>query len=107
MLSSKIKRGGVLENEELKKAIADNLVRYRTAAGLTQSELAQKINYSDKSVSKWERAEGTPDIFVLNELAELYGLGVGDFLLTGAEQPPIPSGAETLKIKPRTRILIN
>ena len=107
MLSSKIKRGDVLENEELKKVIADNLVRYRTAAGLTQSELAQKINYSDKSVSKWERAEGTPDIFVLNELAELYGLGVGDFLLTGDEQHPIPSGAETLKIKQRKRIIIN
>ena len=101
-----MKRGGVLDNSELKKVIADNLVKFRVSAGLTQSELAQKINYSDKSVSKWERAEGTPDIFVLNELAELYGVGVGDFLLSGDESS-VPSGAETLKLKKRKRLLIN
>ena len=101
-----MKRGGVLESGELKKVIADNLVKFRVSAGLTQSELAQKINYSDKSVSKWERAEGTPDIFVLNELAELYGVGVGDFLLSGDESS-VPSGAETLKFKKRKRLLIN
>ena len=101
-----MKRGGVLESGELKKVIADNLVKFRVSAGLTQSELAQKINYSDKSVSKWERAEGTPDIFVLNELAELYGVGVGDFLLSGDESS-VPFGSETLKLKKRKRLLIN
>ncbi|MGN1478611.1 MAG: helix-turn-helix domain-containing protein [Acutalibacteraceae bacterium] len=95
-----------MESGELKKVIADNLVKFRVSAGLTQSELAQKINYSDKSVSKWERAEGTPDIFVLNELAELYGVSVGDFLLSGDESH-VPSGAETLKLKKRKRLLIN
>ena len=95
-----------MDSGELKKVIADNLVRFRVSAGLTQSELAQKINYSDKSVSKWERAEGTPDIFVLNELAELYGVGVGDFLLSGDENP-MPSGVEMLKLKKRKRLLIN
>lgn len=95
-----------MDSAELKKVIAKNLVRFRVSAGLTQSELAQKINYSDKSVSKWERSEGTPDIFVLNELAELYGVGVGDFLLSG-DECPVPSGAETLKLKKRKRVLIN
>ena len=45
--------------------LAKNLAYYRKASGLTQLELADKFNYSDKSVSKWERGEGFPDIFVL------------------------------------------
>ncbi len=59
--------------------IAENLVYYRKAAGFTQLEIAEKFNYSDKSISKWERGEGVPDIFVLKALADLYGLSVDDF----------------------------
>ena len=44
--------------------LAKNLAYYRKASGLTQLELAEKFNYSDKSVSKWERGEGFPDVFV-------------------------------------------
>lgn len=58
--------------------IAKNLIRYRKAANLTQAELAQKINYSDKSVSKWESGNGVPDIYILLKLAELYGVSVND-----------------------------
>lgn len=67
--------------ENLKQTIADNLVAYRKQAGLTQQELATKLNYSDKAVSKWERAEGVPDILVLKAIAELYGVTVNDFLV--------------------------
>lgn len=70
------------KNENLTAIIAENLVYYRKKAKLTQSELANKLNYSDKSVSKWERAEGVPDIYILNQLAKLYGLSVNDFLTT-------------------------
>ena len=52
------------------KNISTNIVYYRNLYNLTQYELAQKLNYSDKSISKWERGEGVPSIFVLNELAE-------------------------------------
>ena len=76
--------------EELKKIIAKNLVAYRKQAHLTQAELAEKINYSDKNVSKWERAEGVPDVLVLHELAQLYGVTVNDFLTEHAEEPPKP-----------------
>lgn len=55
---------------------------------MTQAELAEKINYSDKNVSKWERAEGVPDVLVLHELAELYGVTVNDFLTEHAEELP-------------------
>ena len=67
--------------EELKQTIADNLVAYRKQAHLTQQELATKLNYSDKAVSKWERAEGVPDVLVLKAIADLYGVTVNDFLV--------------------------
>ena len=62
--------------------LAKNLVYYRKASGLTQLELAEKFNYSDKSVSKWERGEGFPDVFVLKSLADFYGITVDDFYAT-------------------------
>lgn len=68
--------------ENLTAVIAENLIYYRKKAGLTQSELAEKLSYSDKSVSKWERKEGVPDIHILVQLAKLYGLTVNDFLTT-------------------------
>ena len=67
--------------DNLKQTIADNLVAYRKQAHLTQQELATKLNYSDKAVSKWERAEGVPDVLVLKALADLYGVTVNDFLV--------------------------
>lgn len=67
--------------------IAKNLIRYRKAANLTQAELAQKINYSDKSVSKWESGNGVPDIYILLKLAELYGVTVNDLVYEGTSAP--------------------
>lgn len=66
----------------LKKTIAENIAYYRKEIGLTQSELSEKINYSDKSVSKWERAEGIPDVLVLTELADLFGVTLNDLVST-------------------------
>ena len=69
-----------MENEKTQQELlAENLTYYRKASGLTQLELAEKFNYSDKSVSKWERGEGFPDIFVLKALADFYGITVDDF----------------------------
>ncbi len=78
----------MFENEEaLKQRLAKNICFYRELAGDTQLELAEKLNYSDKSVSKWERGEGLPSIFVLTSIAECYGITVNDLL---AEQPKKP-----------------
>ena len=68
-----------LNQQEL---LAKNLAYYRKTSGLTQLELAEKFNYSDKSVSKWERGEGFPDVFVLKSLADFYGINVDDFYAT-------------------------
>lgn len=69
-----------LSMEELKNIIADNLITLRKANKLTQLELAQKLNYSDKAISKWERGESLPDIVILKQLADMYGVGV-DYIL--------------------------
>ena len=68
------------ENNQ-QELLAKNLAYYRKASGLTQLELAEKFNYSDKSVSKWERGEGFPDVFVLKSLADFYGITIDDFYL--------------------------
>lgn len=67
--------------DELKTVVASNLIQLRTGAGMTQAELGEKLSYSDKSISKWERAESLPDAYVLTQLGEIFGVSV-DFLLT-------------------------
>ena len=57
-------------------------------AGLTQAGLAEKINYSDKSVSKWESGNGAPDIYTLIQLAELFGVSVDALIGDGAPVNP-------------------
>ena len=86
--------------ERLKLNIAKNLAYYRKQAGLTQLELAEQINYSDKSISKWERGEGMPDVYVLTQLAALYGVTV-DALLCDSQTPPPPA-----RVQKKKRLLI-
>lgn len=72
----------------INQTIAKNIACYRKAAGLTQAELAEKINYSDKSVSKWESGNGVPDVYVLIELAELFGVTVNDLVSESDKKRP-------------------
>ena len=66
--------------EDYKKIIANNITELRKAVPYTQAELAEKLNYSDKAVSKWERGESLPDVVVLKQIADLFGVTV-DYLL--------------------------
>ena len=67
--------------QDLKEIIAANISALRTARKMTQFQLAELLNYSDKAVSKWERGESIPDVFVLKEIADYFGVSV-DYLLT-------------------------
>lgn len=67
-------------NNEINKIVAKNLITYRKAAGFTQAELAEKINYSDKSISKWESGNGIPDVYTLIQLSQLFGVTVNDLV---------------------------
>jgi len=66
--------------DNLASIFAQNLVKLRSARHITQLELAHELNYSDKAVSRWERAQAIPDAKVLLQLAELFGVTV-DYLL--------------------------
>ena len=79
-----------MELNELKLITAANLIRLRTGQGLTQAELGAKLNYSDKTISKWERGEAIPDAFVLVQLAEIFGVSVNDLLSSQDRwEPPV------------------
>ena len=56
--------------------------QFRTDLNLTQKQLADRINVSDKAVSKWERGNGCPDVSLLTGLADVFGIDVS-VLLTG------------------------
>ena len=70
----------------LRKTVAKNIAAYRKAHHDTQLDLATKLNYSDNSVSKWERGESLPDVYILSQIADLYGVSVS--ALIGEIQPP-------------------
>ena len=86
--------------ENLQSVIAGNIAALRRARGFTQAELAEKLGYSDKSVSKWERGDGLPDVLCLKAMADLFGVTV-DYMLTAEHPDPaevpenVPAGEES------------
>ena len=69
-----------MDEIQVKSNVSKNLAFYRKLNNLTQTELAEKINYSDKSVSKWERGDGLPDICVLVQIANILNITVDDLI---------------------------
>lgn len=84
--------------DESKKIVANNITALRTSMNLTQAQLAERLNYSDKSVSKWERGDSVPDVFVLKKIADMAGVTV-DYLLV--EHSGDEAENLTERIKPR------
>ncbi len=76
-----------MDEMTLRKTIGKNIALYRKSHRDTQAVLGQKLSYTDKAVSKWERGESMPDIYVLTQIAELYGITVGN--LIGESKPQI------------------
>lgn len=70
-----------MDLNELKLVTASNIIRLRTQSGFTQAELGAKLNYSDKTISKWERGAAIPDAYVLTQLAVIFDVTV-DYLLS-------------------------
>lgn len=66
--------------DDIKHIVAKNIMELRLLNNMTQMELAEKLNYSDKTISKWERAESSPDISVLVKIANLFGVTL-DYLV--------------------------
>ena len=72
--------------ENIKEIVKDNLIKLRKENKLTQLELAQKIGYSDKAISRWETGETTPDVETLNSLASLYNVPISFFFEKYSEE---------------------
>lgn len=75
--------------DDLKEIISKNLVNLRTKSHLTQLQLAEMLNYSDKAVSKWERGEAIPDLRVLIRLTEIYGITLDELVKSDGVAPKI------------------
>lgn len=71
--------------KETREIIAENLVKLRKANGITQLELAEQLNYSDKAVSKWENGDTVPSIEVLLTICSMYGITL-DYLVHENEE---------------------
>ena len=88
-----------------REILAKNIYELRCAAGLTQLAFAERLNYSDKAVSKWERGESVPDVFMLKRIAELFGVSV-DYLLEREHDTPGASMPQNEKKKRAHRYII-
>lgn len=104
-----------MDEEKVKVQIGKNIASYRKRLRLTQAGLAEKLNYSDKAVSKWERGESVPDVQTLMQLAELFDITVNDLLVDPNELPENPGTVErvmgmavekTLKRRADKRIIL-
>lgn len=104
-----------MNDEKLKSQLGANIAAYRKRASLTQLGLAEKLNYSDKAVSKWERGESMPDVLTLTQLAELFDITVNDLLMdpdalpeqTGVMERAVGKAVEkTLKRKADKKIIL-
>ena len=104
-----------MNDEMLKKQIGANIAAYRKRMNMTQAGLAEKLNYSDKAVSKWERGESAPDVLTLVQMAELFGVSVNELLEDPNRLPDNPGKVErvmgkavekTLKRKADKRIIL-
>lgn len=88
--------------EDLKPIFAYNLAALRKKKGWTQLELAERLNYSDKAVSKWERGESLPDVLILKQIADLFEVTVDYMLIKDHEPAAVPVS----KRKRRNRAMI-
>ena len=104
-----------MDDERLKSVIGANIAAFRKRGSLTQAGLAEKLNYSDKAVSKWERGESVPDVLTLVQLAALFHVSVNDLLVdpdalpekTGVVQQAMEQVVEkTLKRKANKSIIL-
>lgn len=86
------------EKRDLGQILASRIAAERKRSGFTQAGLAEKLGYSDKSISKWERGDGIPDVFCLKRMADLFGVTV-DALLT-EESETVPAARPATSCSP-------
>ena len=91
---------------DLREVVAKNISTLRQQSGMTQLMLANRLNYSDKAISKWERGESFPDVFMLKDIADLFGVSV-DYLLTDSHVEYSLKDPDVEKMIRRNRAIIS
>ena len=82
--------------------LSEKILALRTQLGLSQGELAEKLEVSRQSVSKWETAQSVPELDKLIRLADLFGVSVDELVREG--EPPRPE-AETGGAEPEPKLV--
>ena len=90
-------------DENVKYRIGSNIAAYRKRDGLTQATLAEKLNYSDKAVSKWERGESIPDVTVLKTIADLFGVSLDYLVESVHDHAPAPESSQRKALRSRNQ----
>lgn len=90
---------------DYKRIIANNISELRKSLGLTQAELAQRLNYSDKAVSKWERGESIPDVVIMKKIADVFGVSI-DYLMEAEHKRPVQPWVVTEQTRRNRQIIV-
>ena len=93
-----------MDGKSLKEIVGQNIYYLRTVNHLTQFELGEKLNYSDKAISKWERGEGLPDLYVIEKLCSLFSVSADYIMKEHSEQD---KKVDTAPLKRNRRIITN
>lgn len=106
-----------MDDEKVKKQIGANIVMHRKRLRMTQAHLAEKLNYSDKAVSKWERGESVPDVMTMIQIADIFEISMNDLVSDPNEIPANSGGVveramekaveKTLKRKADKKIILS
>ena len=93
-----------MDIQEFRNIVAQNIYYLRTVNHMTQYELGEKLNYSDKAISKWERGDGLPDAYIIHKMSEIFGVTV-DYILS--EHSDQDKKVDAKPIKKAKRMIAN
>lgn len=80
--------------------LAEKILSLRTARGMSQDDLAEKLEVSRQSVSKWETGQSTPDLDKIIKLADLFGVSMDELVREGERpQPPEPPRPQVVYVE--------
>ena len=93
-----------MDDKDLKSIVGQNIYYISTINHLTQFELGEKLNYSDKAISKWERGDGLPDLYVIQKLMAMFHVSADYILSEHSEQD---KKVDTKPLKRNRKIITN
>ena len=92
--------------KDVSKTLGQNIANLRKARGLTQGQLAERFNYTDKAISKWEHGDVCPDVNTLAELADFFGVTTDYMIHYHAEEAIMEDHSKDPAAIRRNRILM-